>query len=145
MLPERGVDLRGGPITSGEVRNAPGKVWETSGRNCGLLSRSTVRGVLGKSPGKFGELLANSRELQEALGSLTPSHRHAKIVSNETTPARCICTMVWRRIQKFPFPSFSPSFYSSEGMRAILKPAPNPGTHQTPVETLSEGPQTETA
>ena len=26
----------------------------------------------------------------------------------------------------------------SQGLRAIAKPAPSPGTHQTPVETLSE-------
>ena len=39
---------------------------------------------------------------------------------------------------KVPFPGFSPSFCSFEGSRAISKPAPNPGTHQTPVETLSE-------
>ena len=49
------------------------------------------------------------------------------------------CDLVWRRKSKRSFsPGLSPSFCSSEGSRAISKPAPNPGTHQTPVETLSE-------
>ena len=39
---------------------------------------------------------------------------------------------------KVPFPGFSPSFCSFEGLRAISKPEPNPDTHQTPVEMLSE-------
>ena len=39
---------------------------------------------------------------------------------------------------KVPFSGFSPSFCSFGGSRAISKPAPNPGTHQTPVETLSD-------
>ena len=39
--------------------------------------------------------------------------------------------------QKIKVP-FSRIFCSFEGSRAISKPAPNPGTHQTPVETLSE-------
>ena len=39
---------------------------------------------------------------------------------------------------KVPFSRISSSFCSSEGSRAISKPVPNPGTHQTPVETLSE-------
>ena len=47
-------------------------------------------------------------------------------------------TRVWRRFSKCPFPGFSPSFCSFEGSRANSKPAPNPGTHQTPVETLSD-------
>ena len=47
-------------------------------------------------------------------------------------------TRVWRRKQKRPFSGLSPSFSSFEGSRAISKPAPNPGTHQTPVETLSD-------
>ena len=40
--------------------------------------------------------------------------------------------------KKCPFQDFSPSFCSFEGSRAIPKPAPNPGTHQTRVETLSD-------
>ena len=47
-------------------------------------------------------------------------------------------TRVWRRKLKCPFPRFSPSFCSFEGSRAISKPAPNPGTRQTPFETLSD-------
>ena len=47
-------------------------------------------------------------------------------------------TRVWRRNSKCPLPGFSPSFCSSEGSRTISKPAPNPGTHETQVETLSE-------
>ena len=39
---------------------------------------------------------------------------------------------------KVPFSRIFPSFCSSEGSRAISKPEPNPGTHQTPVEMLSE-------
>ena len=34
--------------------------------------------------------------------------------------------------------NFCAYFCSFEGSRAISKPAPNPGTHQTPVETLSD-------
>ena len=39
--------------------------------------------------------------------------------------------------QKCPCPGSSPSFCSSESLGAISKPAPTPGTHQTPVEKLS--------
>ena len=39
-----------------------------------------------------------------------------------------------------PFPRFSAYFWSCEGSRAFSKPAPHPGTHQTPVETLSDWP-----
>ena len=47
-------------------------------------------------------------------------------------------TRIWRRKWKCPFPRLSAYFCSFEGSRAISKPAPNPGTHQTLVETLSE-------
>ena len=40
---------------------------------------------------------------------------------------------------KAPFSMISGYFRSFEGSRAISKPEPNPGTHQTPVATLSEG------
>ena len=43
-------------------------------------------------------------------------------------------TRIWRRKKSALFQDFS----SFEGPRAISKPAPNPGAHQTPVETLSE-------
>ena len=39
---------------------------------------------------------------------------------------------------KVPFSMISLSFCSFEGSSPISKPAPNPGTHQTPVETLAE-------
>ena len=39
---------------------------------------------------------------------------------------------------KVPFSRISAYFCSFEGSREISKPAPNPGTHQTPVETLSD-------
>ena len=42
----------------------------------------------------------------------------------------------WSSDKKCPFPSFSPSFCSFEGLRAISKPVPIPGTHQTPVENV---------
>ena len=49
---------------------------------------------------------------------------------------------VWHRKYKSPFPGFSGYFCSFEGSTAISKPAPNPGTHQTLVETLSDKQQT---
>ena len=84
-FPEKGADLRGSPGTSGEVWGTSGEVWETSGEPPVAVrfhSERTSGEVAGKLPGKFGELPGKSGDFPEARGSLTPSQRLAKFVSN---------------------------------------------------------------
>ena len=72
-------------LTSGEVRGTSGEVWETSGEplvTVKLHSERTSREVAEKPPGKFGELPGKSGGFPEARGSLTPSQRLAKFISN---------------------------------------------------------------
>ena len=83
-------------LTSGEVRELPGKFGELPGKFGKLPGESVVAGrfhsertsgeVAEKLPGKFGGLLGKSGDFPEARGSLTPSHRLAKLVSNV-----CVC------------------------------------------------------
>ena len=82
-FPGKGADLRGSPGTSGEV---PGKFGKLSGNlwiAVQLHSERTSREVAEKLPGKFGELPGKSGDFPEAQGSLTPSQRLAKFVSNK--------------------------------------------------------------
>ena len=85
-FPEKGADLRGSPGTSREVWGSPGEVWGTSGGKLWIAvkfhSERTSGEVAGKLPGKFGELPGKSGDFPEARGSLTPSQRLAKFVSN---------------------------------------------------------------
>ena len=94
-FPEKGSDPRG---TSGEVQGTCGEVWENFRGTSGLLLKSTVREVLGKSPRNFW---GSSGKLWEAEGlsrssrSLTPSQRLVTIVSTyhryRTQPDRTSC------------------------------------------------------
>ena len=87
-FPDKGADLRESPGnfrgSLGNFRGSPGNFRGTPG----LLLSSTVREPPGKSPknfrGKFGELPGKSGDFPEARGSLTPSQRLAKFVSNIT-------------------------------------------------------------
>ena len=83
-FPEKG-------LTSGEVRELPGKFGELPGKfgelpgNLWIAvqfhSERTSGEVAEKLPGKFGELPGKSGDFPEARGSLTPSQRLAKFVS----------------------------------------------------------------
>ena len=70
----------------GEVgEELPGKSEQFPGTSEKSLLKSTVREVPGKSKRNFrevrGKFGGNSRDFPEAMGSLAPSQRHAKIVS----------------------------------------------------------------
>ena len=80
--PAESRNLRGSP---GNFQGSLGNFWGTSA----LLLSSTVRGSQGISrevarefPGRFGELPGKFRDFPEARGSLTPSPRLAKCVTN---------------------------------------------------------------
>ena len=83
-FPEKG-------LTSG-VRELSGRSGELSGKSGKLPgnpwipvkfhSEGTSGEVAEKLPGKFGELPGKSGDFPEARGSLTPSQRLAKLVSN---------------------------------------------------------------
>ena len=85
-LPETG-------LTSGEVRELPGKSGKLPGKfgklpgNLRIAakfhSERTSGEVAEKLPGKFGELPGKSGDFPEARGGLTPSQRLAKFVSNK--------------------------------------------------------------
>ena len=88
------IGLTSGEVreTSGEFRGTSGEVWETSGepwiavkfhseRTSGEVAEK-LPGKFGELPGKFGELPGKSRDFPEARGSLTPSQRPTKSVSN---------------------------------------------------------------
>ena len=91
-FPEKGADLRGSLGTSGEVWELPGKFGELPGKfgelpgNLWIAvkfhSERTSGEVAEKLPGKFRELPGKSGDFPEARGSLTPSQRLAKFVSN---------------------------------------------------------------
>ena len=84
-FPEKGADLRGSPGTSGEVWGSLGKFGELPGNLwiAGKFRKERTSGeVAEKLPGKFGELPGKSGDFPEARGSLTPSQRLAKFVSN---------------------------------------------------------------
>ena len=91
-FPEKGADLRGSPGTSGEVWGTSGKVGELPGKFGELPGKlwiavkfhteRTSGEVAEKLPGKFGELPGKSGDFPDARGSLTPSQRLAKFVSN---------------------------------------------------------------
>ena len=51
------VKLRGGPVTSGEVRGSSGAVWDTSAVALEVRSERGSREVAGGTFGKFGESL----------------------------------------------------------------------------------------
>ena len=75
--------------TSGEVRETSGELPGKSGKLPGnpwiavkFHSERTSGEVAEKLPGKFGELPGKSGDFPEARGSLTPSQRLAKFVSN---------------------------------------------------------------
>ena len=82
----------GFPVTSGEllgtsreVGELPGKPGKLPGKlriAVKLHSERTSGEVTTELPGKFGELLGKFRDFPEARGSLTPSQRLAKFVSN---------------------------------------------------------------
>ena len=85
-LPRERADLRGSP---GDFRGSLGNFRGSLGNfrgTPGLLLSSTVREPPGKSPknfrGKFGELPGKPGNFPEARGSLTPSQRLAKFISN---------------------------------------------------------------
>ena len=77
----------------GESRKLPGKSGELPGKSGELPgnpwiavkfhSERTFGEVAEKLPGKFGELPGKSGDFPEARGSLTPSQRLAKFISNE--------------------------------------------------------------
>ena len=76
-------------LTSGEVRETSGELPGKSGKLPGnpwiavkFHSERTSGEVAEKLPGKFGELPGKSGDFPEARGSLTPSQRPAKLVSN---------------------------------------------------------------
>ena len=70
--------------------------------------------------------------------SLRQPHFLTNMVQISFEPGFGACQGLAQKI-KAPFSLvFRFSFLSFEGARAISKPAPNPGTHQAPVETLSE-------
>ena len=81
-------------LTSGEVRELPGKSGELPGKSGELPgnpwtavkfhSERTSGEVAEKLLGKFGELLGKSGDFPEARGSLTSSQRLAKFVSKIT-------------------------------------------------------------
>ena len=103
----------------------------------GLINRYFVNGYF-----------ENLRDFAAILHSNTYIHCHLK--EDFSTRARLkllkIPKMSKYLFEKYRFPSLpkvsfpgsSPSFCSSEGSRTISKPAPNPGAHQTPVETPSK-------
>ena len=88
-FPEKG-------LTSGEVRELPGKSGELPGKSGKLPgnpwiavkfhSERTSGEVAEKLPGKSRELPGKSGDFPEARGSLTPSQRLAKFVSNILFP-----------------------------------------------------------
>ena len=85
-FPEKGADLRGSP---GNFQGSPGNFRGSLGNfrgTLGLLLGSTVRELPGKSPKNFWGSLGNFRgspgDFPEARGSLLPSQRLAKSVSN---------------------------------------------------------------
>ena len=85
-FPEKGLTSGEVRETSGEVRGTSGEVWETSGNPWIAVKfrRERTSGeVTEKLPRKFGELPGKSGDFPEARGSLTPSQRLAKFVSNE--------------------------------------------------------------
>ena len=82
----KGLTSREVQGNSGEVRGTFGEVWETFRRTSALLLNSTVRELPGKSPGNFRGTSRKSGDLPEAQGSLTPSQRLAKFVSNTSLP-----------------------------------------------------------
>ena len=83
-------------LTSGEVGKLPGKSGELPGKSGKLPgnpwiavkfhSERTSGEVTEKLPGKFGALPGKSGDFPEAWGSLTPSQRLAKFVSNLNCP-----------------------------------------------------------
>ena len=85
-FPEKGADLRGSPGTSGEVwgkfGKLPGNLWIA----VKFHSERTSGEVTEKLPGKSGELPGKSGDFPEPRGSLTPSQRLAKFVSNFSLP-----------------------------------------------------------
>ena len=86
-FPEKGWTSGEVRETSVEVRGTSGEVWETAGNPWIAVkfhSERTSGEVTEKLPGKFGELPGKSGNFSEARGSLTPSQRLAKFVSNES-------------------------------------------------------------
>ena len=85
-FPEKGLTSREVRETSGEVRGElPGKSGKLLGNPSIAVkfhSERTSGEVAEKLPGKFGELPGKSGDFPEARGSLTPSQRLAKFVSN---------------------------------------------------------------
>ena len=92
-FPEKGLTSGEVRETSGEVRGTSREVWETSRELldcCKVPQWENLRGsrrktsgeVAEKLPEKFGELPGKSGDFPEARGSLTPSQRLAKFVSN---------------------------------------------------------------
>ena len=92
-------------LTSGEVRELPGKFGELPGRFGKLPgnlwipvkfhSERTSGEVAEKLPGKSGELPGKSGDFPEARGSLTPSQRLAKFVS-KMSATLVICSVCWQ-------------------------------------------------
>ena len=116
-------------LTSGEVRELPGKFGELPGKFgklpgnlWKLLLSSTVRELPGKSPKNFrgssGELPGKSGDFPEAWGSLTPFQRLAKFISK-------LCTKsdhFWRIFFLFfPFPP-PPSFLKASSSWDLKTP-----------------------
>ena len=69
----------------GIVQGTSGEVLETSGNpwiGLKIYNERCFGEVAEELPGKFRENSGRSRDFPEARGSLTPSQRHAKIVSN---------------------------------------------------------------
>ena len=120
-FPERGADLRGSlgnfRGSSGNFRGSLGNFRGTSG----LLLSSTVRELPGKSPKNFRGSSGNFRgslgNFPEARGSLTPSQRLAKFVSN-------LCFFQFF-FPVFWVPIFSVSFCVFQG-EIIYAPPPLP-------------------
>ena len=91
-FPEKRADLRGSPGTSGEVWGTSGKSGELPGKfgkipgNLWLAvkfhSERTFRGSRGKTSREVRGTSREVRGLSRSSGSLTPSQRLAKFVSN---------------------------------------------------------------
>ena len=90
-FPEKGADLRGSPGnflgSPGNFRGSPAKSLGNFRGNPWIAvkfhSERTSGEVAEKLPGRFGELLGKSGDFPETQGSLTPSQRLAKLVSNQ--------------------------------------------------------------
>ena len=81
-FPEKGLTSGKLPGKSGELPGKSGKLPGNAWIAVKFHSERTSGEVAEKLPGKFGELLGKSGDFPEARGSLTPSQRLAKFVSN---------------------------------------------------------------